>query len=595
VDFLPKKFFSWRLGRQLAGWLGCLLLLLPTSGCLWFQQNPLAFVSYDLGLPQAALNAPVVGPLPDSTKLHIGITFKVNQGLLNKLGGNTVTSHQKSDLEKQANQLGIDDGTYQKIKDFFNTKGIALKLSKLHTHLNIDASAKTVGKVLQTSFVQHKLNNRVFFTPKTAPKLPQFLADSIVAITGLDNFSSAPTPRPVGLAPLNITTPGASKHVLVSDQAAAKAHPTADCGASDRTLLPRQVAHAYGYDQLWNRGLHGENMTVNLVEIDAADSNDVQNYLDCVNFQGQVQFTDVDGAPTSSLGENTLDIQMVAGLARSSNINVYETDGNTSGDIWTNVNDELQQIINDNTNNVSSGQVVSISLGAGEDQVSSQAMRAIDQSLQILNQSEHMTVFVASGDCGAFADQRFGHLSVSFPASDPWATAVGGTTLQVDGNGNRANETAWSSGSNPFSCKNRWGTGGGNSQVFGHPGWQNGNGVQNSASTGARQVPDISAVAYALAIYYNGQWGGASGTSAAAPIWAAGMVLMNQGLMKDTGKFTYSPRLFYDAQAGGSPYNDITSGTNLHFRAGPGWDYTTGLGSPNLASVYQRLAQLLRR
>src|SRR5207253_9056033 len=132
----------------------------------------------------------------------------------------------------------------------------------------------------------------------------------------------------------------------------------------------------------------------------------------------------------------------------------------------------------------------------------------IDQSLQILTNVEHMRIFIASGDCGAFTDGVYKSLSVSFPASDTWVTAVGGTILNIDGNQNRANEVVWSDGSNPFRCKNQWGSGGGNSQVYPRQGWQSASGTSNQYSGGNhRQLPDISAVAYALAVYFQGQWG----------------------------------------------------------------------------------------
>src|SRR5437762_581607 len=173
---------------------------------------------------------------------------------------------------------------------------------------------------------------------------------------------------------------------------------------------------------------------------------------------------------------------MVAGLARSINIVDYQTDGNAGGDTWGQVNDELQQILNENTNNANAGSVVSISLGAAEGDLTSGDRNAIDQSLQLLTRVEHMRIFVASGDCGAFSDRIFNSRSVSFPASDPWATSVGGTTLRLDDQQNRGDEIVWSNGSNPQSCKNRWGSGGGNSQIYPHPAWQDANGVYNQFS-----------------------------------------------------------------------------------------------------------------
>ncbi len=558
-------------GRVIAGLLGLLLLLAPLASC--GGSEPLQFTTLNIGLPAEAMNSPVVGPLPDNAKLHVRITFKVDSNILKQMQNQKIEPGKRSHLEDFANKLGIDDGTYQKIKDFFSPSGIALKLSKLRTHLAVDAKASTIAKLLQTKFVVHKYNGRTFYAPSTPPKLPKFLSDSIDAITGLDNYSTPPQHE----FTMNL---GASH---------AKQQHAQDCQPLDQTLLPKQVAHAYGYDQLWNKGWHGENMTVNLVEIDGFYRNDIQNYFDCINFQGKLSTVNVDGAPSQALGESALDIQMIAGLARSINMVAYQTDGNSNNDVWTQVNDMLQQIIDDNTGNANSGNVVSISLGAAEGEISSDDMRAIDQSIQQLTRAEHMTVFIASGDCGAFTTRRYGDLSVSFPASDPWSVSVGGTILSPGTNANRADEIVWSDASNKSSCKNRWGSGGGNSQVFGRPSWQNTSGVNNRYSRNTRQIPDVSGAAYALAVYFQGRWGAVGGTSAAAPIWAAGMALVNEGLMQQIHKFAAGSQVFYLAanrNNGMRPYYDVTRGNNLYFPATPGWDFSTGLGTPNLRDFY---------
>src|SRR5579872_7482166 len=97
---------------------------------------PLQFVPVDLGIPSQALNSPVVGPLADSTKLHVRVTFKVSQAVINKLS-TQVHPHQPSQLEKVANQIGVDDATYQKIKAFFNIQNTVLNFTKLRTNINI--------------------------------------------------------------------------------------------------------------------------------------------------------------------------------------------------------------------------------------------------------------------------------------------------------------------------------------------------------------------------------------------------------------------------------------------------------------------------
>ncbi|TMD45042.1 MAG: hypothetical protein E6I90_08015 [Chloroflexi bacterium] len=69
---------------------------------------------------------------------------------------------------------------------------------------------------------------------------------------------------------------------------------------------------------------------------------------------------------------------------------------------------------------------------------------------------------------------------------------------------------------------------------------------------------------------------------------------MNQGLIKQIGKYAYSPRMFYlaaDKNNSRRPYYDVTRGNNLYYPATPGWDYPTGLGTPNLADFYMVVCQ----
>ena len=281
---------------------------------------------------------------------------------------------------------------------------------------------------------------------------------------------------------------------------------------------------------------------------------------------------------------------MIEGLAPDVNIVDYQT-----GDSRYLV-DELQQLIDDNTNKGGYGNVVSISLGGAEKQEPINYLSAIDQELNVLANTEHMTVFIASGDCGAFTDQRFGDYSVSFPASDPNVVGVGGTLLHTDANSNRTAEPVWSDNTpDHFQCKNTWGSGGGNSEQFAQPGWQTGKGVKNQNSQSARQVPDIAAVAFDLPLYFNGQWELGGGTSAATPIWAAGMILVNQKTIDKYHKFFPGPQAFYYiANHSGkfSPYLDITDGgggLSATFNATSGWDFATGLGVPNLGDFYNVL------
>jgi subtilase family serine protease len=576
--------------------LGLLLVLLASCG----GPNPvniptptppeIQFTTIDLKLPPEALNAPVVGPLPDETILHVGVTFKINQQLLDQLNKKKVQTGENQDLQGLANKLGISDKDYQKIKAFFGVENATLQLNKLHTNLTIDAKAKTFARLLQTHFVIHQLNGRKFYIPAAdaPPKLPTFIANQILAITGLDNYSVPPQRAGRMLHSNNV-----NMNVRKS--------PAGNCNMP-HILTPSLVSHLYGYDQFYKSGYHGEGMTVNLIEIDGLSQSDLQNYLGCVHYQGRLTTVTVGNSTPPPGVEATVDVEMIAGLAPAANIVDYQADTSniqSFNDFWTLLNDELQQLINDNTRNGGGGSVVSISLGAPEAALTQANVAAIDQSLTILTKAEHMTVFIASGDCGAFGfggfvKDAYGKLAVSYPASDPWTVAVGGTTPVVDQNTNTISEVVWSDGSNHNVCKHQWGSGGGLSQVFKRPSWQSGQVVQNKFANGARQMPDISAFADFLACYIQGHWGDCGGTSFATPIWASGMVLVNQALIRQARLFFFGPSLFYAvAQIGASnklhPYFDVTRGNNLFYPATPEWDFATGFGSPNLPVFFNIL------
>jgi len=533
--------------------------------------TPAPFTAIKLGLPAAVLNSPVVGPLDPNTSMKVNVYVKLSQSQQDQL--QKVTTNQQ-DLQNRANQIGITDAQYEQIKKFLGIQNITLHLSKLHTSVEVDGTAQTMSRLFQTTFVNHKYQNQTFYAPQTDPLVPTPIAPLVVSITGLDNY----TP------PIQRGFTAQTAHTRTHQTNTQSTCPQLE---SQQGTLPQDIRHAYGYDQL---GTTGQGFTVNLVEIDGFIPDDVTAYGQCVGYNGNITVNTIGVEPRQAEGESTLDIEMIQGLAPNANIVDYQT-----GDPRYIV-DELQQLIDDNTNKAGYGNVVSISLGGAEQQESLNYLKAIDQELNVLVNTEHMTVFIASGDCGEFTDQIYGSVSVSFPASDPNAVGVGGSVLQTDGNSNRTSEVVWAENNpNKTQCNNSWGTGGGNSQAFSRPSWQTGKGVQNSNSHGGRQVPDIAAVALNLPILFDGQWVQTGGTSSATPIWAAGMLLVNQKTINTDHVFFAGPKAFYYvANNSGqySPYFDITKGggqSTATFSATPGWDFATGLGVPNLGDFYKVL------
>jgi Pro-kumamolisin, activation domain len=161
------------------------------------QPAPPQYSSLNLGIPAAALQSPLKGPLPDTTKLHIGITFKVDPKVLNIVGQRPLQPGQSSNLEQFARRLGIDDATYQKIKDFFNAKGLVMQLSKLRTYMSVDTKAGTLARLMQTTFVIHQYKGRTFYAPKTPPKVPTFLPIPLLQSQDWITIASLPSMRSI--------------------------------------------------------------------------------------------------------------------------------------------------------------------------------------------------------------------------------------------------------------------------------------------------------------------------------------------------------------------------------------------------------------
>jgi len=200
------------------------------------------------------------------------------------------------------------------------------------------------------------------------------------------------------------------------------------------------------------------------------------------------------------------------------------------------------------------------------------------------------TVCVAAGDNGSGDGATDGKSHCDFPASSPNSLACGGTKLTADLTTNTiTSEVVWNE-----TASNEGAGGGGVSDVFPLPSWQTTAGVPalSSGSTG-RGVPDVAGNADPLTGYQivvDGKQTVVGGTSAVAPLWAGLIARLAQATGK---KFGLLQPLLYSGVTPGTDvagFNDITSGNNGAYSAGPGWDACTGLGSPQGNALLSRLS-----
>ena len=410
-------------------------------------------------------------------------------------------------------------------------------------------------------------NGRVYYAPDRPPQIPVALGGAVVGVLGLDQ---------------RVTLAG---HAEFATQSGSVSGVTG--------LSPSEIDRAYDFGPLDQSGLDGYNQTIALAEVGTFNPSDIAMYDQQYNIVAPaVRVVPIGPGASTESPEPTLDIEMVHALAPHAHIVVYE-----SPDDLLSVAEMVSQIVSDDQ-----APVLSISLGtceAGLDpSIATAFLTSLGDSFSLAS-VEGISILVGSGDSGAY-DCQDSQLSVNAVAAGPYVTSVGGTTLFLHADGSYNYEAGWEG---PLE---EVGGGGGLSTLYERPAWQLGPGVENTYSDGMRQVPDVSADADPLtgyAVFYSGNgcgtpaacWRIVGGTSAATPLWASLIVLIDQ-LAEQHGQHPLgflNPALYQMESGLGSgvtaplPFHDVSIGGNLYYDANPGWDYSTGWGSPDAAVLAQ--------
>jgi kumamolisin len=334
------------------------------------------------------------------------------------------------------------------------------------------------------------------------------------------------------------------------------------------SYTPPQLGELYGFPA----GTDGSGETVAIIELGGGFSSaDLTQYFSGLGMKTTPTVTAVPVAGGANSpggdadGEVMLDIEVVGSLAPGAAIAVYFAPNTDQG-----FYEAISQAAHDATRKPS---VISISWGGPEDGWTGPSRDAMQTALEDAA-ALGVTVTVAAGDSGSGDGEAGTQAHVDFPASSPYALACGGTRLEAKGSV-IASEVVWNENASGDGA-----TGGGVSTVFALPAWQAGSAVPKSpAGSPGRGVPDVSGNADPLtgyAVLVDGTAQVIGGTSAVAPLWAALVARCNQKLGRPLGE---PHAAFY--QIGIKAFRDITQGNNGAYKAGPGWDACTGLGSPN--------------
>jgi kumamolisin len=405
--------------------------------------------------------------------------------------------------------------------------------------------------------------------------VPAELSGIIVGVLGLD------------------TRPQASPHFrrpTAAPAGAVTAHATSAVpGAVPLTAL--QVASFYDFPA----NTDGTGQTIAIIELGGGyNAADLSTYFSGLNLAvPSVTAVGVDNGSNSpgqaADGEVELDIEVAGAVAPKATFVVYFAPNTDQGFI-----DAISDAVNAHPTPIA----VSISWGGPESSWASQSMSGMNEAISDAA-ALGCTVTVASGDNGSSDNpSSTSGVQVDFPASSPYSLACGGTTLV----GNTAtsaitSEVVW----NEIPIQGGAG-GGGVSVVYAQPAWQKTAGVPASAAGGhgigstaepGRGVPDVAGNADPYSGYQivvDGKPEPIGGTSAVAPLWAGLIARLAQG---SGTRFGLLQPLLYAGVTSGvavAGFNDIVDGSNGSYKAGPGWDACTGLGSPNGTALLSRLS-----
>jgi kumamolisin len=440
---------------------------------------------------------------------------------------------------------GADPAELRRVEEFARTRGLEVVESSIaKRRVRVAGTASALAAAFDVNLAEYETPALTYRGRASAIHLPADLAPVVEAVVG---FSNRPIARP---------------HFQ-------RRKGTAQPRAGAQPMTPVEVAKLYDFPDG-----DGSGQCIGIIELGGGfRTEDLQAYFSGLGLPTpEVVAVPVLGGQNNpgddADGEVMLDIEVAGAVAPKARIAVYFAPNTDQGFLAA-----LTDAMHDDVNRPS---VISISWGSPEARWSTQAMQAFNNAMRDAA-ALGVTVCVASGDNGSSDGETDGRAHVDFPASGTYALGCGGTRLAGTG-GTITDELVWND--DPTQSA----TGGGISDVFDLPSYQENASIPPSVNAGARVgrgVPDIAGNADPVTGYrvrVDGQDTVIGGTSAVAPLWAGLIALLNQRLGNPVG---FLNPLLYGQLTTAEALHDITGGNNGDYEARPGWDACTGLGSPD--------------
>jgi subtilase family serine protease len=590
-------------------------------------------------VPAAAAAAKSASPVPATKRLNVTVTLKPRDPAALAAYAREVSTP-GSDLYRAyltpaqfARRFGAMPKQIAAVRRSLAARGLHPgKVSAGGLSIPLHATAAQVEHGFSVSLRELSFPGRRTAVAATAsPVVGAGLSGVVQSVVGL---SGTPAPRPLLQRPALlqrlalVQRPGALQRPATADALAGapldRAHVATGgpqpCAAASGSAPGQdaytadQIAFAYGFSGLYGAGDEGAGVTVGVYELEPDDPNDIATFQSCYGTHASVSYARVDGGAGSGAGsgEAAIDIENTIGLAPDANILVYQGPNGTANGPGSGPYDIFSAMVNQDR-----ARVISVSWGDCEEALG-QPDAIAENTLFMQAAIQGQSVVAASGDSGSEDCDTPGsvpdtELAVDDPASQPFVTGVGGTSLRALGP--RPTETVWNSGGSLAGAVAEPGAGGGGfSDFWPMPAAQlnasSSLGVRSASGSGCgnllcRAVPDVAADAdptTGYLVYWNGSgsatgqsgWQGFGGTSAGTPVWGALLALADASRACAESPVGFANPALYRA-AGldyGADFNDVTSGNDDftgtaggQYAARPGYDEATGLGTPNAATL----------
>lgn len=524
-------------------------------------------------VPRAAAELKPVKALDEATPIDLVIGLQLRNsdalnGLIRDLYDPEAREYsQYLSPEQYAAKFSPTVESYQELLNFAKANKLSVVMAaRNRKFLHVKASAGLINHLFHITLQQyrHPTEDRLFYAPDRQPWVA--LKTKISYVTGLDDLH----------------LPG-----RLLNRASERPHSiprTAQGSGSGGEYTGKDFRAAY-VPGTW---LTGKGQVLGILELSGgyaqSDINayESQNGLPSVPIQNVFVDSYTGGSPIS---ESTADIELALSMAPGlAKLLVYGAPYGQTG-----VHDILAEMANPSQGEQLPRQM-STSYYFFYDKNVYDALR------QLATQGQ--AFFVASGDYGSY-DEKTGAGDWP-PADHPLVTSVGGTELQTSGpQGNWTSETTWNWVGSVYKSGGGYSPWAAGDPQFGLPSWQQGiDFTASQASKSARNAPDVAMVADNIAIYFNGAPSYFfAGTSAAAPLWAGFMALVNERA-ESVGRPPLgfvNPALYRAASLSPIAFHDITTGNNFNstnpalYSAVPGFDLCTGWGSPNDGNLIDAL------